>query len=362
MKKNITRIVVLLLCVLIVTGCGSKIPKLSNGDEAVVTLKGGSKISANDLYTKLKDDYALNALVNMIDKNILEKEYKNKKKDATSDAEKTMKELEDAYGDDLLNTIQYYTSYSTIEGYKEYLYINYLQNLAIEDYSKKQITDKEIKDYYEKEIVGDIKVNHILITAKVKDDMTDDEKKAKEDEAKKKVEDIIAELKKTDSKKIKDKFKELAEKNSEDDATKSNGGSLGYINKDTLDSSYDELVNAAYKLKDGEYSTKVITTELGYHVILREASKDKAPLKDVKDSIIEKLATDYKTKNPVASVKALQELRKSYDMEIVDSELKTQYAKYIQNQLAQAQQQQNQSNSQTDQQQNQSNSQAEKSN
>ena len=344
MKKNITRIIVLALCVLMVTGCGSKIPKLSNGDEAVVTLKGGSKISANELYSELKDDYALNALVNMIDKKILEKEYKSKMKDATKDADKTMKELEDAYGDDLLNTIQYYTSYSTIEGYKEYLYLNYLQNLAIEDYCKKQINDKDIKNYYDKEIVGDIKVNHILITAKVKDDMTDDEKKAKEDEAKKKVEDIIKQLKKTDSKKIKDTFKELAAKNSEDESTKNNSGSLGYINKDTLDSSYKDLVTAAYKLKDGEFSTSVITTELGYHVIYREASKEKSPLKDVKDSIVEKLATEYKTNNPVASVKALQEIRKKYDMEIVDSELKTQYAKFIQNQLAQAQQQQNQAN------------------
>ena len=345
MKKNITRIIVLALCILTVAGCGKKIPKLSNGDEAVVTLKGGSKISANELYTELKDDYALKALINMIDKKVLEKEYKDKKKDATKDADKTMKELEDAYGDDLLNTIQYYTSYSTLEGYKEYLYLNYLQNLAIEDYCKKQITDKEIKDYYEKETVGDIKVNHILITAAVKDDMTDEEKKAKEDEAQKKAENIIKELKKTDSKKIKEKFKELAEKYSEDESTKSNSGSLGYINKDTLDSSYKELVAAAYKLKDGAYSTSVVTTELGYHIIYREASKEKAALKEVKDTIVEKLANDYKSNNPVASVKALQEIRKKYELEIVDSELKTQYAKYIQSQLTQAQEQQNQANS-----------------
>ena len=74
-------------------------------------------------------------------------------------------------------------------------------------------------------------------------------------------------------------------------------------------------------------------------------------MKDVKDSIVEKLATEYKTKNPVAAVKALQEIRKKYDMEIVDSELKTQYAKYIQNQLAQAQQQAQQQSQQQEQQQ-----------
>ncbi len=347
MKKNLKRVIVLALCVLILTGCGSKIPKLSNGDEAVVTLKGGSMISANELYTELKDDYALNALVNMIDKKVLEKEYKKKKNSALKDAEKTMKELEDAYGDDLLSTIQYYTSYQTIEGYKNYLYLTNLQNYAIEDYCEKQITDKEIQAYYDKEIVGDIKVNHILITAKVKDDMTDEEKEAKEKEAKETINSIIKELKKTDVKKAKDKFKELAEKYSEDEATKSNGGSLGYINKDTLDSSYDELVKAAYKLKNGEYSTSVITTELGYHVIYREASKDKAKLEEVKDTIVEKLAKEYKESNPISTVKALQEIRKKYEMEIQDSELKNQYAKLIQSQITQAQQQQQQANTQS---------------
>ena len=54
MKK---KLIVLALCTLLISGCGSKIPKLSNGDEAVVTLKDGEMISANDLYNELKDDY-----------------------------------------------------------------------------------------------------------------------------------------------------------------------------------------------------------------------------------------------------------------------------------------------------------------
>ena len=340
MKKKVA---VLALCLLMVAGCGKKIPTLSNGDEAVVTLKG-SMISANELYDGLKKDYALNALVNMIDKKILEKDYKKKKEEANKEADNTIKQLEDAYGDNLLSTIQYYTNYSTIEGYRDYIYIDYLKGLAIDDYCKKQITDKEIKEYYDKEIVGDIKVNHILITAKVKDDMTDEEKTKAEDEAKKKAENIIKELKKTDSKKVADKFKELVKENSEDEATKEKGGSLGYINKDTLDSSYDALVKAAYELKDGQYSTKVITTELGYHIIYRESSKEKAALKDVKESIVEKLATDYRSKNSVAAVKAMQELRKKHEMEIIDTDLKAQYAKMIQNELANAQAQDQEQN------------------
>jgi foldase protein PrsA len=168
--------------------------------------------------------------------------------------------------------------------------------------------------------------------------MTDNEKKAAETEAKEKAQSIISELNKTDKKEIASKFAELAKDKSDDSATKSNGGSFGYINKDTLSSEYDELVDAAYKLKDGEYSTKVITTELGYHIILRTETKEKASLDDVKDTIVDKLADDYLSKNSVAYVKALQEMRKNNGFELVDSDLKSKYAKFIQDQLSYYQQ------------------------
>ena len=102
------------------------------------------------------------------------------------------------------------------------------------------------------------------------------EKKEAENEAKEKINAIITELKNTNKEDVKAAFASLARENSNDESTKDNGGSLGFINKNTLSSSYDELVSAAYNLKDGEYSTSVITTELGYHVILREETKEKA--------------------------------------------------------------------------------------
>lgn len=332
MKK---KIIVLGLIVTMISGCGSKIPTLSNGDEAVVTLKDDSKISANELYEKMKSDHALTALINMVDKKILEEKYSDKLEEAKNHADTQMTQLEQQFGEQLEQAIQYYTGgqYQTKDAYKEYIYLSYLQNLAVTDYAKDQITDKEIKKYYKDEIVGDIKVSHILITPEVKDDMTDDEKTAAQDEAKNKVQTIINELKGLKGSELEEKFAEKAKENSSDDSTKENGGSLGFINKDTLSSSYDELVTAAYKLKDGEMSTDVITTELGYHIILRTESKEKADLEDVKDKILDALSEKYTSENPVSQVKALQELRKSYDLEIVDSDLKTKYATYIQNQL-----------------------------
>ena len=346
MKK---KIVVLALIVLLMSGCGSKIPTLSNGDEAVVTLKDGSMVSVNELYEAVKDDYALLSLVNLVDKKVLEKEYKNKIEEAKKYAENNIAQLESYYGDQLVDAIKQNTDYTSIEGYQEYIYISYLQNLAIEDYCKDQITEKQIKKYYEKEIVGDIKVSHILITADVTDDMTDEDKKNAETEAKDKIDAIIAELKKTDKKEIAEKFAELAKEQSMDESTKENGGSLGFINKDTLSSEYDELVTAAYNLKDGKYSTKVITTELGYHVVLRTETKEKAALEDVKEDITETLASEYLAENSVAAVKALQEIRKDYELEIVDSELKSQYAAYMQNLLNYAIEQGNKADTATEQ-------------
>ncbi len=338
MKK---KIILLVLCLLMISGCG-RIPKLSNGDEAVVTMKDGAKISANELYEEMKKDYALETLLNMVDKQILEEKYKDKVEEAKSSADTTMQQLEQAYGDQLLEAIQYYTNYNSIEEYKNYVYVNYLQEFAINDYCKKQIPEKDIEKYYKDNIVGDIKISHILVTPAVTDSMTDEEKAAAVKAAEDTINNIIKELKKTDSSKVAEKFAELAKQYSQDDATKEKGGSLGFINKDTLGNTYSELTAAAYELKDGQYTTKLVKTELGYHVVLRTETKEKAPLDDVKDTIVDKLSEKYLQENPVANVKAMQELRKEYKVEFIDDEIKSKYAEYIQNAIANYEQQANQ--------------------
>ena len=60
MKK---KFIVLGACTLLLCGCGKTIPTLSNGDEAVVSFSNGDKISVNDLYKEIKDDYAMQALL-----------------------------------------------------------------------------------------------------------------------------------------------------------------------------------------------------------------------------------------------------------------------------------------------------------
>lgn len=332
MKK---KLVILGVCTFMVCGCGKTIPTLENGEQAVVTFENGTMISINELYNDLKENYGLDTLINIVDKKILEDKYKDSLDSANEYADATMKSLEETYKDQLLSLIQAQTPYQTKEGYRNFVYINYLQNQAVEDYAKEQVTEKEMKNYYDKNIYGDVLVNHILITPNVASDATDEEKTKAESDAKEKVNTLIAKLKESNN--VKETFTALAKENSEDTSTKEDGGTLGYINNGTLSSSYDEIVKKAFELKDGEFSTEVITTELGYHVIFREASKEKASFDDVKDSIRETLASSILSEDAAIYTKALQALRKEYGMDIIDSEIQKGYATSIQNALAQSQ-------------------------
>ena len=108
------------------------------------------------------------------------------------------------------------------------------------------------------------------------------------------------------------------------------------INTGTLSSSYDELLKAARSLKDGAYSTSLITTELGYHVIYRESSSEKPSYDDKKDEIQETLANEKISADATIRVTAMDELRKKYGMDILDEDIKKQYSNYIANQIASA--------------------------
>ena len=338
MKK---KAIILGACTLLLCGCGKTIPTLSNGEEAVVTFENGDKISVNDLYKEIKDNYALQTLLQMIDKKILEAEFPDEVKSKRETAESTVKAMEENYGkDSFLQMIQNYYGYQSVEAYEEAYYISSMQNLAILEYGKNQVTEKEIKKYYDESVFGDIQVNHILITADTNENMSSEEKTNAENKAKEQVNSIIEELKKSDN--PKERFTELAKEYSKDESTKNNGGSLGFINIGTLSSAYDEIVKNANSLKDNSFSTSIITTELGYHVIFRESQKEKASLEDVTDSIRTTLGEKKLNADNTMSVTALTELRKKYGMDIVDSEIQKQYGNYITNTIASIE---NQSNS-----------------
>lgn len=327
MKK---KLLVLAVIGLIMCGCG-KVPKLENGEEAVVTFKDNEAISVNELYEKVKESYALKTLIDMIDTKILNLKYTDKEEEINDYVESNLDSMREYYKTDeeLISTFNSYygTGFTDIKDFEEYLALNYLRNLATEDYAKSTISEKSIKNYYKNSVVGDIEASHILITPSVTDDMNDEEKETAENKALEEAKDLI--------KKLDDgaDFAELAKEYSDDEGSAENGGALGAFNKGDMVESFE---TAAYALKVNEYSKEPVESEHGYHIILKTKEYDKKELDEVKDEIIETLAKEKLSTDATIAIDALSKLRKEYDFKIEDSSLESQYRKYINNLLQQA--------------------------
>ncbi len=332
MKK---KILMALVIIGFATGCG-KVPVMKDGDNAVVSFeKEDLAISATDLYNKVKVNYALTSLIDMVDSKIFAEKYSDKESEAEKSTEDQFKKIKTYYVDDngkydeetLLSALSQYYGISTIKEFKEMLKLSYYRDLAVKDYAKESITDKEIETYYKDKIVGDISCSHILISPNTKDDMKDDEKKKAEEEALNKAKELIKKLDAGED------FATLAKENSDDSSNASKGGDLGYFNTGAM---VEEFEKAAYQLKLNEYTKEPVKTKFGYHIILKTGEKEKASLEDSKETIISKLSAEKIENDKALSINALVELRKSYGMKIEDSELKSQYEKYISNQLLNA--------------------------
>lgn len=346
--KNLKKGLLVFATLLLVCGCG-EIPKTKDGKEAIVTFeKGDTKhdISADELYSLLKTKYGFDEVLQMVDTYILESEFESYKETAQDYAKSYLDGILKNYESEeqFLSALQQNTGYNSIDEYKNYIYLSYMQSHSIEEYAKSLVTEKQINSYYEDKAKENIEVYHILITPDVTDDMKDSEKTKAETKAKKEAKALIDEINASNDKV--ETFKNLAKKSSDDTATKDKGGSLGYINEFTLGTEYDELVKAAYSLKDGEVYASVVTTELGYHVVMRTATKDKSKLEDLKEDITTKLSQEIAAADSNFTITAMKHYRDLYNLKIVDTDLEKSYRNYMNELQVQANQQANQTTEQ----------------
>ena len=264
---------------LVLTGCGKKV-ELKDEENTAVSIKG-AKITSNQYYDEIKDDN-IATLIDMIDHKLLDKTYKTDDEEDKS-IESQLSQMKKTYGSNeetYKKILQQYFGVSTEEELEEMLRLEYKRNKAVKEYISDNLTDKEIKKYYEDNIYGEIKASHILISVDVDDKATDDEKKEAEENALKKAKEVI---KKLDNGKD---FAKLAKEYSTDEATKEKGGDLGYFQPSDM---VDEFSSAVRELKKGKYNTEPVKTKFGYHIILKVDEKETAELKDVKSEIKEKL-------------------------------------------------------------------------
>ena len=250
----------------------------ADADKVMATYKGG-EVKESDIMNKFKD--ALSAQPTYKDKKFTEFD----------------KKLQDALVTGFVNTklLELEAKSSNLETSKEYqeklaqAKEQLLQQVIIEGYLKKSVTDSMIDAEYDKlakDLVGKEEVKASNITV-------DTEEKAKE-------------VKKKLSKGA--KFADVLKEYSADE--KGSGGTLGYFMEGKLP--IPEIEKKAFSMKVGEISDP-IKTEFGWNIIkVEDRRKVKVPSKEeARQAIVSRL-------NSIALEKYLEELMKKYDVKITD--------------------------------------------
>lgn len=315
MKKKLLTIIA---CTLLLTGCG-KIPKLENGEEVVAELEGKS-FTANELYEELKKSTGTSLLVNMIDDYIADKEIETD--DAAKEYAKTelenLKYQYELYQMDF-NAAMKQAGYDSEEKLLDEIILEYKKDKVVENYAKEQISDEEVETYYNENIFGEITARHILIKPETNSNMSEEEKKAKEEEAFNYAKSLINQLNDGAN------FEELAKEHSADTGSASEGGLIKDFTKTGENAVVSEFWNAANDLKDGEYTSEPVKSSFGYHIILRVSQNERPSLEDTKDDILTTLVQAKLQIDQNLSAKYWVEIRKKYNLNIIDSDIKKVY-------------------------------------
>ena len=247
-------IIIVLLAILIFVGCYKRIPKTSDSKQIIATLKG-KKITADELYEELKENNGTDALINIIDTYIANKEVKitDEDKDYVDQVVNYYKDYAEYYGVDLATFLANYVGLSGItteKEFKNYVLKDYKKTLAVTKFIGDNADEKDLKEYYKENYTDKLNVKHILVEV----DSEAEDTEAADQAALNKAKDLINQLNDTASDNLDTKFNELAENNSDDTATYSNGGLIENITKKDVEEALEGTLkdNASLVLKEGE--------------------------------------------------------------------------------------------------------------
>lgn len=290
-----------------------RIATLKDGTQPVAKVNG-ENYTADDLYTSMKEYYSVNVLLNEIDDIILSEKYPETE-EMNDDINDTAEYYYSVYEQNYNYTKEQFLSnygFKTEADFIESLRLDYRKNEYYEEYVKNMISDEDIDKYYEDKVFGDVDSKHILV--KVDEDSEDG---LSDDEAKKLAKEIIQKL--NDGKTWDEVIEEYKDKIVNEE--------LGYnAFNASLESSYlEECKN----LEVGKYSKDPVRTSYGYHIVFKIDQKDKPSLDDVKDDIIDILATEKKNDDNNLYYKSLIAMREDAGLEFVDTKLGDEYKEYI---------------------------------
>ncbi|HEL3031075.1 TPA: peptidylprolyl isomerase, partial [Clostridioides difficile] len=255
--------------------------------------------------TTMTDDeirsYESNMIETMITSDILSSEAAKEKISITNDQldaqyNNLMSSIESAMGmtkEEFLKQFDLTEKYIKDDMKKELVASKYLNE-------KSKVTDKEAENYYNKNKSNylQVRASHILI--KTVDDKGKQVSSSKKAELKKEAEEILKKAQAGED------FATLAKKYSEDSSAES-GGDLGFFGKGQMVESFEK---AAFALKKGEVSNKLVESDYGYHIIKKTDEKYQ-PFEEVKSDLVSSLTSEKQNL-------LIQNLKEKYNVKITD--------------------------------------------
>ena len=276
------------------------ISQLKNGEEKVVSIDNYT-ITADTLYESLKNMGSVYIIINEIDTKILDNLYETTDEmieEVTSEANYYLNTASNYYGYSVTAFLSS-NGFTSFEDFKNNLILEYKRNLYLTDYLKKEITEEEVKNFYNN-LTGAMSGKYILI-----DDLDTTKK-------------ILADLKsgKTYSEIINiynDKINIKALKNIEFDSN-------------IEDEIYEELKN----LEVNSYSNNYFNLNDKYVVVFKDDEIEKASLKDLNERIKIYLAEEKINQDDgTIANEILNDLREKYNLHFFDTSIEKEYLNYL---------------------------------
>lgn len=256
----------------------------NQGGETVAESKAGN-VTQEELYEAMKDKVGAQALQQLVYEKVLSEKYEVTDKELDD----KVAELKEQLGDNFEAALAQY-GYKDEADFKKTMKLGMMQEKAAMKSIK--VTDKELKDYFE-DYKKQIKARHILVA---------DEAKAQE--VKQKLD-------------AGEKFEDVSNTYSTDDAAKAAGGDLGWFGPEAqMD---EEFLKAAFALKKDEISAPV-KSQFGYHIIQVTETRENASFDKVKSDLEKELKNTKLTSEKINEV--MQKELKEANVKVSDKDLK----------------------------------------
>jgi foldase protein PrsA len=254
-----------------------------NQSGSTVAESSAGDVTQDELYEAMKEKVGAQALQQLVYEKVLSEKYEVTEKELDA----KVAELKEQLGENFEAALAQY-GYADEDAFKETMKLGMMQEKAAMKSIK--VTDKEVKEYYDN-YKPEIKARHILVA----EEKTALEVKSKLDAG--------------------EKFEDVSNTYSTDEAAKAAGGDLGWFGPGAMDPTFEE---AAYALKKDEISAPV-KTSFGYHVIQLTDKKEKKSFEEMKEQMEKELKSSKLTTEKINEI--MQKEIKDAKVKISDKDL-----------------------------------------